>query len=65
MAAARANVVKAQSSLTQAAADFARMRQLAQGHAVTASELELFDRQLRRGRPRASEVLKSLPTLED
>lgn len=41
MAAAEANVVKAKASLTQTAADFGRMSQLARGHAVTASELEL------------------------
>jgi HlyD family secretion protein len=41
MAAAEANVVKAKSTLTQTSADYGRMAQLAKGHAVTASELEL------------------------
>ena len=40
-AAAQANVVKAKAALTQTAADYNRMAQLARGHAVTASELEL------------------------
>jgi HlyD family secretion protein len=40
-AAAEANVMKAKSAVTQSSADYARMVQLAKGHAATQAELEL------------------------